>query len=74
MHPKIIQTRLRLNIETEARDAAPMKEEGTKEQIDGMVRYVNRPDHFVAHEILVTPRALPVGHCRIDARLCAISR
>ena len=38
MHPKMIQMRLRLNIGTEAPGAAAMKEEGTKEQIDRMVR------------------------------------
>ena len=38
MQPKMIQMRLRLNIETEALDAAAMKEEGTKEQIDRRVR------------------------------------
>ena len=38
MRPKMIQVRLRLNIRTEALDAAAMKDEGTMEQIERMVR------------------------------------
>ena len=38
IQPKMIQTRLRLNIGSEALDAAAMKQEDTKEQIDRMVR------------------------------------
>ena len=38
MQPKLIQMGLRLNIGTEASDAAAMKAEGTKEQIDRMLR------------------------------------
>jgi len=35
---EMIQMRLRLNICTKALDAAALKDEGTKEQIDRMVR------------------------------------
>jgi hypothetical protein len=74
MQQKMIQMRLRLNIGTEAPDAAAMKRKVRRSKSSAWFAYVNRPDHFAAHKILVTPTALPLGHFRIDARLCPVSR